>query len=308
MKNINFKDFNIDADVVAKSIYVGQDRKISKNGIEISGEINQELTIFLQKYIEFLNLSLKKTFFRIDAYFDNKNLYILDMNASFVDGWGSALNLARAIGQQIDSVLIRKFPKNLKLEDNVYKPEFDLCLKELNVLFFNEQVTGYEVPDFNEIYELNSENETYVYGNTDIVRENIYPYNGKQIDDKINLARFSREWKGDLVKIPEIILPTDLSYQQLPSEIVLKIASKNNIRPDGRNKVFIGKPKKWGKMWEEGLIVAQERINPTKNINGENTQAIILSVDSKAVTGYLQNSTRDIINDDSVQSPLVLKS
>jgi len=307
MKNINFKDFEIDNKIIAPSIFLWQERKISNKWIEISQELNQELTSFLQTYINFLTLNWKKIFFRIDAYFDDKNLYILDMNASFVDWRWSALNLTRSIWQKIESLLLNYFPKSLKLQEEQYRLEFELCIKELNLLFFNEQVTWYEIPDYYEVKEIDKEKETYIYWVTNNVWEKIFPYNWIQIDNKTNLAKFSKQWRWDFVKIPEIILPSDISYQNLPKEIVLKIASKDYIRQDWRNKVFLWKPKKWWKMWEDWLLIAQEKINPTKNTNWENTQAIILTAWIESITWYVQNSTKDIINDDSVQSPLMLK-
>lgn len=306
-EQIKFKEFNIDKNIIASNIYEGQTRQIDNIWIEISEELNSELTIFLDNYINFQWLKWKKTFFRIDAYFDKNRLYILDMNASFVDWWGNALNFARAIWEKVDNLLINNFPKKIKLQKEEYRPEFELCIRELNILFFNNQINGYEYPDFKEVSEINTKDEeTYIYWDTNLVWKNILPYNWMAIDNKVNLANFSKCWKWDLVKVPDFILPTELNYSKLPNEVVLKIAWKEDIRPDWRNKVFIWKPKKWWKMWEEWRLVAQEKINPTKNYRWENTQAIILSVWSNALVWYVQNSTRDIINDNSIQSPLVL--
>ncbi len=307
-EQITFKEFNINKDIITSSIYEGQKRQIDNMWIEISEEINAELTIFLDNYINFLWLNWKKVFFRIDAYFDKNQLYILDMNASFVDGRWNALNLTRSIWKKVDLLILNYFPKNLKLEKEEYRPEFELCIKELNILFFNDQVNGYEYPDFNEISDIKSKKEEiYIYWETNKIWENILPYNWKYIDNKNNLADFSKIWKWDFLKIPEFITSNELNYSQLPKEIVLKIAWKEDIREDWRNKVFIWKPKKWGSLWEQWKLVAQEKVSPLKNYKWENTQAIILSLWTKALVWYVQNSTKDIINDNSIQSPLVLK-
>ena len=86
MNNIRFKYFQIDEKIIAPEIYSWAKRQISSKWIEISDEINGELSNFLENYIDFLWLNWKRLFFRIDCYFDEKKLYILDINASFVDG------------------------------------------------------------------------------------------------------------------------------------------------------------------------------------------------------------------------------
>lgn len=301
MNNIKFEVFQIDESIIAQEIYSWAKRKINSKWIEISNEINWELSNFLKSYIDFLWLNWKRVFFRIDCYFDEKKLYILDVNASFVDGRWNGLNFTRSVWEKVESILINDFPNNLFLWEEKYRPEFKLFINEWNLLFWNNF--------FNEINQIPKDNDVYFYWITKQVWENIFPYNWIQNDDKINLARFSKTWIWEAIKIPEFILNDDENnFSKLPEDIVLKIANKSNIRPDWRNKVFIWKSKywkNWQENWEKWILVAQKIQNPSINEWLWKSQAIILTAWVKAVCGYLQNSTRDIINDNSVQSPLI---
>lgn len=299
MNNIRFKDFQIDEKIIAPEIYSWAKRQISSKWIEISDEINGELSNFLKSYIDFLWLNWKRVFFRIDCYFDEKKLYILDVNASFVDGRWNGLNFTRSVWEKVESILLEPFPNNLYLGEEQYRPEFELFINEWNLLFWEKR--------FNE--KLCLDEPTYFYWTTKQVWENIFPYNWIQNDDKINLARFSKIWTWELVKIPEFILYEEQNdFSKLPENIVLKIANKNNIRPDWRNKVFIWKSKywkNWQENWKDWILVAQKIQNPSINEWLWKSQAIILTAWAKAVCGYLQNSIKNIINDNSVQSPLI---
>ncbi len=303
MKKIIFKDFRIDSDIIAPKIYSWVDRQISNKWIEVSPEIREELSEFLEAYIKYLWMKWKKTFFRIDSYFDNNRLYILDINASFVDWWWNGLNFLRSVWGKVDNLLLWNFPAKFFLLEEQYRPEFELCIRELNNSLWDNT--------FWEIDSLNSQTQTYVYWNTSQISENIFPFNWVENDDKIKLAIFSQAWKWDLVKIPNFILPWDEpDYSKLSDNIVLKIASKNNIRSDWRNKVIVWKPKKWKdwqKNWEAWILVAQEIVNPSINDWLWNSQAIILTSWVNAITWYVQNSTKNIINDNSIQSPLIFK-
>ena len=124
------------------------------------------------------------------------------------------------------------------------------------------------------------------------------------------MANFSKLWTWDLVQIPTFILPWESSYKELPSDIVLKIASKKDIRADWRNKVLVWKPKKawdWQEKWEAWILVAQIIQKPLVNEWLWNSQAIILTSWITWVTWYIQNSRKSIINDNSIQSPLIFK-
>lgn len=299
-----FKDFSINPEIIAPRIYSSFDRQISSRWIEINDEVRWELEDFLKAYIEFLWFGDKKAFFRIDSYFDQNRLYILDVNASFVDGWWNAINFTRAVWEEVWEILNWYFPENFFLQEEVYRPEFELSIREIWMQTWE---------NFQEIDEINSMNSTYIYWNLRCWKEseNVYPFNWIKNDDKRNLARFSKIWRWDLVKIPVFIMPEDeQDFDKIPDNVVLKIASKRDIDESWRNKVFVWKKsiwKRWVWLWKDWILVAQTLQNPQKNDNWENTQAIILTAWANAIAWYVQNSTRSIINDSSVQSPLIFK-
>lgn len=300
LNRISPRDFSIDTEIIAPKIYWDFQREISSKWVLVNDEVRWELEDFLQEYARFLWLTNRKIFFRIDAYFDENKLYILDMNASFVDGWWNAINFTRAVSWGVWEILSWYFPASFFLQEDVYRPEFELAIREIWQQTW-ECIWETKTLDFSK--------QTYVYWalKDSETQENFYPFNWIKNDDKRNLARFSRIWRWDLVRIPYIFSPEETKYSELPENVALKVASKNDIKSDWRNKVFIWKPKKWQSLWEEWKLVAQTLQNPQKNDNWENMQAIILTAWAKVIAWYVQNSARNIINDSSVQSPLIFK-
>lgn len=325
---IEEKVYDINENIVSKRIYGEEERKISNIWIELSKEINFELETFLDNYIEYLKsewilepeLAWIKVFFRIKAYFDKNILYILSMEWAFVDGLWIALNFMRSIEQikkQVNNILLLEyFPKNLVYNKNVdnYKPEFELLIKELNLLKLKyDELNDISSSNFTEkasnIITPNDTGNVYVYWETDEVWNNILPYNWKRIDDKKNLAKFSKEkWKGTFVKIPPIYTLDDYEYSRLPKEIVFKIANLDDVEKSWRNKFLIWKPKKewkWLELWEEWKLVAQEQIEPWRFSNWEYAQIIIATIWNKIPAWwYVQISDEKKMNDGSRQAPL----
>ena len=109
---IVFSEFNLNQSTVAPIIYSTSKHRTTNRGIIISGDIRQELKSFLSLFNAFIGVE-KIPHYRIDAYFNEQSLWILEINASFVDGWGTALNLARSSGISIDPKLLI-FPKRKK--------------------------------------------------------------------------------------------------------------------------------------------------------------------------------------------------
>lgn len=296
--NIEQREFTLDNDIIAKSIYWKKERDFTNEWLLISGNLKKELEEFLDQFIEFINLE-KTAFFRIDAYFDDEKLYILDVNGAFVDGWWNALNFSRAIKQQISSVLLWKFPENFYLQDEVYRPEFNLLLSELRLQWNVVQ----EVDKIEEI------NKTYIYGESQR-KANLFPYDWLRIDNKMNLALFSKQWTWNNIEIPDFILVNDASWEDVPKDYVFKISWKSDIWK-GWWKVNVWKPKKWkvwSKLWEENKLVAQRIVKPFIDSGWRNNQAIIMSIENEPVVGYVQKSMDRIINDNSLQWPLVFNN
>ena len=296
MNNITPLITAINPDIVAPSIYEWIQRKWTNNWVELSTKITEELDIFLSDYTQFI-WQKRDSYYRIDAYFNEDIIYIIDINASFVDGWWNALNFSRSIWQEIDNILLEKFPQKMYLQEQQYRPEFQLCIDEMNMLWIDTQ----------EIWELIDRYKTYVYG-TLPKTENAFPFDGLRIDNKMNLALFAKQWKGTNIQIPNIITPTDIGWPDTPKDMVYKVSSKSDISRDGWN-VKIWKPKngKWAsRKWEQYKMIAQERVETMKNRDGENMQLIIMCANDVAVTGYVQSSTWEQINDNSNQSPIIL--
>lgn len=298
LKNMNkiiTKKFDLDEKIIAKSIYWNEKRNFTNEWIEISEEVKEEFKIFLEEYIKFIWLK-KTAFFRIDAYFDENNLYILDINWSFVDGWWNALNLTRAINEDIDNILLSKFPENFYLQEEIYRPEFELLISELNLNWIKAE----------EIEEINERYKTYLYW-TESRKWNLFPYDWLRIDNKMNLALFSKKWKWKNIKIPEFTLSSEKSYEDIPKKSVLKVTWKQDIKwLDWKIKIW--KPKNWklaSKLWEENKLVVQEIKDPYIDENWKNNQAIFMTINSEPIVWYVQKSIENIINDNSVQWPLI---
>ena len=298
LKNMNkiiTKKFDLDEKIIAKSIYWNEKRNFTNEWIEISEEVKEEFKIFLEEYIKFIWLK-KTAFFRIDAYFDENNLYISDINWSFVDGWWNALNLTRAINEDIDNILLSKFPENFYLQEEIYRPEFELLISELNLNWIKAE----------EIEEINERYKTYLYW-TESRKWNLFPYDWLRIDNKMNLALFSKKWKWKNIKIPEFTLSSEKSYEDIPKKSVLKVTWKQDIKwLDWKIKIW--KPKNWklaSKLWEENKLVVQEIKDPYIDENWKNNQAIFMTINSEPIVWYVQKSIENIINDNSVQWPLI---
>lgn len=302
MNNFELRDTDMNEEIVAKTIYRNQTRIFWEEMVEVSPEIIEEMNDFLEKYSNFTGIK-KTTFYRIDAYFNEEKLYILDINASFVDGWWNSLNFSRATSQEIDAILNETMPDNFYLQDEVYRPEFDLCRDELQILWIDTQ----------EVKQLSEQSKTYVYG---VISRtiNVFPYDGMRMDNKMNLAMFSKIWESKNIEIPQIITPSEASWEDMPKDYVYKITGKNDIATNGVWqlawwKVKVWKPKKWkwaASKWEDGKMLAQKQVDTMKNSKSENMQLIFMCADNKVISGYSQASQRDIINDNSAQSPIIL--
>ena len=183
MNNINQIIADINPKIVADSIYQWVKRESSDNGIELSSSITQELNLFLQQYSVFVWQRVD-VYYRIDAYCNEDSFFILDINAAFVDGWGNALNFTRSVWQDVDRILLQNFPENMYLQEQQYRPEFQLCIDKLQLLGIQTQ----------EVQEILQKDKIYVYGVMPKT-ENIYPFDGIRIDNKMNLALFAKQWK-----------------------------------------------------------------------------------------------------------------
>ncbi len=305
---ITLKAFDMDRTVVAPSIYQGTTHRITERGIALSPGVVGELRRTLCAYNRFIGA--RAPYYRIDAYFDHESLSILEINAAFVDGWGTALNLARASKIAIDNERLQ-FPYHFATLEDAYQPELELFVKELE--YRREERA--EVWDFGDWPWENT--PIYVYGRMpydDTLL--VLPHQGLRLDDKRNLARFQLGRQEALergsVRIPQHYMAPETPWDRIPSNAVLKFCDKGGAEArKARLSVLIGKPTGKAKFlrqcYEAGSLIAQEYVPPFVD-DGNNTQLVILVVGDEPVTGYVQYSTKQIINDNSVHGPLALLS
>ena len=296
---INFSDFDMDESIVAPIIY-GENRHSTTNrGVVISSETREELKKFLSGFNASVGTE-QTPYYRIDAYFDEQTLWLLEINASFVDGWGTALNLANASGIKVDPTPL-VFPKRFASKSRVYLPELQLFVSELAHLGFHD----HNVCEWNG----NGVDPIYVYGRVGSKDQpHVLPYDGLRLDNKLNLGVFSREWNGDVVKIPRHYISRFEPWEEVPREVVLKFCDKGSAECErARQSVMFNKPS--GKApfikrcYNAETLIAQDIVRPTKQ-DGNNCQLIIFAIGDQPITGYVQYSRSEIINDNSTHGPL----
>jgi hypothetical protein len=296
-----FVRFALDEDVVARCIYRNFPHQVTSTGVSVSRKVIAELELMLSRFNTFVGVE-QTPYYRIDAYFDAGTLYILEINAAFVDGWGTALNLARASGIVVPKQKL-VFPRLFATREQDYLPELELWRDELAQLGLNQHL----IVDWQESLS----EPVYVYGRGEGVANSFsFPYDGRRIDDKQNLALFSRKWSGQHVRIPKHYISRYHSWEDVPSEAVMKFCDKQSSESQqARTSVLIGKPQ--GKAaflrscYAAETLLAQEFIQPII-YEGQSTQLIILAVGSTPITGYVQYSQKKVINDNSVHGPLLL--
>ena len=296
---IEFFNFAMNNATLAPVVYKTAPHQTTNRGVMVSSEIIQEIRTFLKEFNAWLGIN-HTPYYRIDAYFDDEKLYILELNAAFVDGWGTALNLARASNISIDSQKL-VFPEIFTTPNKDYLPELTLLINELSLL----GIKGV-------ICEWNGEitRPTYVYGRIPKSQPCILPRDGIQLDNKLNLGLFSKLWKGKNVVIPRHFIGRFNEWEHIPQNVVLKFCDKESVEClRARHSVIFGKPS--GKApflkrcYRTEILLAQGHIQPMKKSRG-NCQLVILTIGDEPITGYVQYSQSDMINDNSVHGPLYI--
>ncbi|MFA7209377.1 MAG: hypothetical protein WC120_03745 [Parcubacteria group bacterium] len=289
----------MDNSIVAPIIY-GENRHSTTNkGVVISSGIRQELQSFLSGFNASIGIE-QTPYYRIDAYFNEQRLWILEINASFVDGWGTALNLARASGIAFDPTPL-VFPRRFASESSAYLPELRLFVSELAHLGLHD----HDVCEWNG----NGVDPIYVYGRIGSKDQpHILPYDGLRLDNKLNLGMFSRSWDGDAVKTPRHYINRFDSWEKVPRETVLKFCDKGSVECErARQSVILKKPTGKARFikqcYDAETLIAQDIVRPMKQ-DGNNCQLIIFAIGDEPITGYVQYSRSEIINDNSIHGPL----
>lgn len=295
--SIDFVDFSLDQSIVAPVIYGAFRHYTTGKGIALSRDVAGELKHFLSEFNSLVGTT-QPPYYRIDAYFDENFLWILEINAAFVDGWGTALNLSRASGVAVDTSGLN-FPQHFATKDAVYLPELELLTRELKLFGIDARVTD----------SPNGAEPVYIYGRVEMhERLHVLPHDGIRLDNKINLGLLSRRWEGNRVKIPRHYINRFQLWEEIPQEAVLKFCDKGgDACKSARQSVIFQKPSGKApflrKCYAEEVLLAQNFVRPMKQ-GKDNCQLVILVIGNEPITGYVQYSQRQIINDDSTHGPL----
>lgn len=289
----------MDKSAVAPVIYGTHSHQTTDRGVVVPVEIREELKRFLCMFNTLVGIC-QTPYYRLDVYFDDSSLWVLELNASFVDGWGTALNLARASGVRIDPKKLI-FPKKFACKDHTYLPELQLVVTELADL----GDAGHTLCDADD----NTLDPVYVYGRVGSPDQvNIRPYDGVRLDDKRNLGLHSRQWFSETVKTPRHYLHRFDPWEGVPKDVALKFCDKGSPECDRAGRSVIlrkpsGKAPFLKRCYGAEKMIAQDIVQPFTD-NGYNCQLIILAIGDEPITGYVQYSRSDIINDNSVHGPL----
>lgn len=304
---IEFHSFDVDESIVAPVIYrtgYGDSPHRTTNlGVVLPEEVGRELRLFLSGFNDLAGVK-RTPYYRIDAYFDKRCLTILEINAAFVDGWGTALNLSRASSIMVDGSGLNHFPNLFATVSPAYQPELELLVDELAIL----GITGCSVcePDSN------GTDPIYIYGRAGSKSQPyIRPYDGLRLDNKLNLGLFSRIWEGDLIKIPRHYIDRFDPWTEIPQKVVLKFCDKGSKECDraGHSVIFNkppGKARFLKRCYREEALLAQGFVSPIVR-DKCNCQLVILAIGEEPIAGYVQYSRNQIITDDSTHGPLWIK-
>jgi len=293
----------IERGLLPKEIYKGASYFVTELALFLSDQIRNELRILLSRLLKEAGVTEDGTFFRIDAYIDPemRHLNIIEVNSHFVDGWGVALNLARAAGWRV-ALPTGVFPKFWTLTDNVYLPELELACQELELLAGEK----HDVVFWGEALGL--QQPVYWYGR--FRREGflqVVPKCGALLDDKIWLARVAREWSPNRVLVPKCYSVEETPWENLPTDVVLKVRRKwenERAKPVFRAELVSGKGTR--KAYQRGELIAQEVVS-TLHIDDRPIQAVIMCAGIEPVVGYIQHAHHKarFINDNSEHGPLL---
>lgn len=290
---IDIRSFELDTSILPDSIYGEAPYRYQPTGVVLDACVREELSALLAAYLRTCGCAAHGTYFRIDAYFDLEKgyLWILEINALFVDGWGTALNLSRAAGYPV-RVRPRSFPSTWTTEDPAYLPELRLACEELR-LATGERFEVTETP----------EKHAYRYGRSRSHATDMLDV----LEDKLALTTFSREWCGTRVHVPKGYSAMEHRFDEL-SSLRGGLVFKHRFKRNNREVVCFSDQAGKGvrRAYGEKLMIAQEVVQPWK-LNGRPTQLVLLAVGSEPVTGYLLCGELDerILTDRGIHGPLI---
>lgn len=282
------RTFALNSAEIAPCIYRDYPHETTPVGAILTESDRHELKEFLEAYLHFLG-SNEHQFLRLDVFLGDDALNVIEINAELQDGWGVALNLLRASGNTLPACNDARFPTEIIAYSEDYMPEFKLAQNELARIGKHMHIAWW--------------------------RDRPGVLSKSTFDDKMYLARFSREWRGNLVRIPKTYWAEHTAWEHIPDDVVFKFRHKygEHARRAGysvRRRADIGKGKFMRQCYAAGHAVAQERIEPFRLEDGSATQAIIMCSGHDPIAGYLQVAPPDafVINDRATRKgPLVFE-
>ncbi len=189
----------LDRSVLPASIFGEAPFRVTDWSVTVPASVVAELQELLQGLVGIAGYTIASgMYFRVDAYLDPllERLWILEVSTQFVDGWGIAACLARAAGRP--AVLSHNFPTTWVYDNPNYLPEVSLDAREI-ARATDGRCRPVPVPaeDF-----VPSGADIYWYGWGGEGTAVRHPLLGCELEDKMHLARLSRQWKGCEVHIP----------------------------------------------------------------------------------------------------------
>ncbi len=297
------------APVVYRTEQGGLPHRTTDQGLVIGAEASRELRTFVQAYAGMMRAS-EPQFWRLDVYPYEDRLVVLEVNAAFVDGWGVALNLARAAGIEVAAGQIG-FPRSFGVSGAMGWH----CLPELELLVSELSARGLGQHKIDSFDGQTGSGPTYVYGRQPDPQKwpgRVWPIDGRSRDNKLHLARFSRAWRSRLVTTPECFTAADTAWQDVPAAVYLKVADKDDREVLQRVKFSVRAGKPSGKApflrqcYNASRLIGQLAVPPRSvTLNGwEQFAQLVVLTNGQVITGYVQYSGQsNIINDNSVHGP-----
>ncbi|MCA9375969.1 MAG: hypothetical protein KC925_02800 [Candidatus Doudnabacteria bacterium] len=306
---IEFRTFPLTQGILPRTIYKYYLCKWDERGVVLPEAIRSGLSALLQEVVLRAGESPDQEglYFRVDLYVDPACdiVYVLEVNACFVDGWGTALALSRAAGHAV-VLAPEQFPRRWTVHNTSYHPEFELALREL-------QIAGagpLEALSWSDVLFGACVDPTYWYGqfrarNT---HPDVWPYKGSVLDSKRWLAEVSKTWSHPMVRIPAFFDHTSHDWDVLPEEVVFKPVQKADATDTVKFRAGMGKGKAVKRRYGRGLMLAQERV-PTFRLDSQPVQLIVMCAGTTPVAGYtlIADPDASIINDSASHGPLIFE-
>jgi len=279
------KPIELDAAVVAESIYGNLPHTVEPVALTLSTAIQTELQTFMTEFAAFTKISnVSEKCFRLDLYFDGTTVFVIEINVEIADGWGVSLNLLRAAGKSLSPMVVSLLPQVIPtFPGDLRSTEFDLARSE---------------------FQMYGQTAAVVVGASRVFDE---------LDSKIYLARFAQVWKGSLVKVPKTYYADACPWEKVPKDVYLKFADKFcseaiKARYSAKPRFELGRAKQMRKLYQAGQAIAQERIDSYRLADNRQVQAVVMCSGTTPVTGYIQiaGPERQVINDkDTAKGALV---